>query len=297
MQRDTVPKGEKIYVQGEPVCCFYIVVSGLVMLKESSENGGLQLSSQLLSPGDVFGKEYALRWPSITDATAVAMESTQMIALQRDDYEAVIEHFKKERIAEYCYFLQTQVDFMSEWPAGKVAQVASRIQNLIVEDREEVAKAGDVIEGLHFVWAGALRLVRTFEHVTLTREKVRRQAEIAQLLSGEYVGEEPCLRLGTSQAGVPRHPYDVVAINATELLFVRTADILQHFRGFKSSAKKIKQAHRYPDDNTLREQVDEQLVWEDFKEHYLHPLYKPEPPPDPGIVFRGVRMEPFKLSR
>ena len=46
------------------------------------------------------------------------------------------------------------------------------------------------------------------------------------------------------QAGVPKHQYDVQSVGATELLFVRTADIIQHFRGFKSSAKKIKQAHR-----------------------------------------------------
>lgn len=195
-----------------------------------------------------------------------------------DEYEAAIQEFREARTLQYMSFLQ-QVDFISEWPIAKVEQIASRIQNQICDDRQMVLKTGDVIEGIHFVWTGSLRLMRYFErgHASeVDGNPIGNESQIAELKSREYIGEEPCIR--TEQAGIPKHQYDVIALGCTELLFIRTADIIQHFRGFKSSAKKIKQAHRYPDDNSLREQLDNELEWKEYKEQLLKPLYKPEPP-------------------
>eukprot|EP00656_Telonema_subtile_P004594 TRINITY_DN12098_c0_g1_i7.p1 TRINITY_DN12098_c0_g1~~TRINITY_DN12098_c0_g1_i7.p1 ORF type:complete len:351 (-),score=110.39 TRINITY_DN12098_c0_g1_i7:297-1349(-) len=269
MQRETAGPGEVIFTQCESAHSFYVVLSGLVRLKQTAE-GGVKAWERMIVPGDVFGKSHALRWESAYECTATAMENSQLIWICRDDYEAIIARFKEERVNEYTNFLQQQVDFTCDWPAARVRQVAGRLQNQIYEDREAVVRAGSKIEGIHFVWTGALRLMRTFDKVD-QEEASTHQREIAQLLPGEYIGAEPCLQ----QDQLLRRQHEVLAQGPTELLFVRTADMLHHFTGIKSATKKLKNANSYPDDVTLREQLVEQMEWEEYKGHLLKPSLKP----------------------
>ena len=215
MRREAVSEEERLFVQGALPKAFYVLVSGTMTLSEMKENG--QDDQTVLVPGDVFGKEYALRWPMLCTNTALAQEQSVLIKLDCEEYEAAIEQFKNRRQKEYMNFLQ-QVDFISEWPLPKVEQIASRVQNQICDDRQMVVKTGDVIEGIHFVWSGSLRLVRYFDHSlhplhaaeadagqleaagSDASSALANESQIALLKTGEYVGEEPCVR--TEQVGL-----------------------------------------------------------------------------------------------
>ena len=204
MRREAVSEEDRLFVQGALPKAFYVLVSGTMTLNEMKENG--QDDQTVLVPGDVFGKEYACRWPALCTNTAIAQEQSVLIKLDWEDFEAAIEQFKNRRQKEYMNFLQ-QVDFISEWPLPKVEQIASRVQNQICEDRQMVVKTGDVIEGIHFVWTGSLRLVRYFDHsprplgdggqleaAGSDADALANESQIALLKTGEYVGEEPCVR-------------------------------------------------------------------------------------------------------
>eukprot|EP00658_Telonema_sp_P-2_P011618 TRINITY_DN14436_c0_g1_i2.p1 TRINITY_DN14436_c0_g1~~TRINITY_DN14436_c0_g1_i2.p1 ORF type:complete len:563 (-),score=120.29 TRINITY_DN14436_c0_g1_i2:17-1567(-) len=294
MGLEGVVAGEKICAQGEPAHSFWVLLTGMATQSVRSGEGARRASESVLLPGDVFGKEYALRWPVEYGATVVATQHSQIIVLRRDDFEGAISTLKQKRVTQYAEFMKQQVDFMADWPIQKVMQVARHLENRIYEDHDQVAKAGELIDGVSIVWSGSIKLSRSFEH----HSGQIHQRSIAQLVPGDYLGETVCFR---AEPGAGRAVYqdEATALGGCELLFVWTADIVHHFRGFDASSKKIKQSHRYPSDESLRGQLEEQFEWEEFKEKLLQPLYKPAPQTDCSTFFayRNVRHEPYQVSR
>jgi CRP-like cAMP-binding protein len=81
-------KGQTIFVAGDPGSNLCIVSSGLVKLVLASAEGR-EVALDVLGPGDVFG-ELALLDGEPRSADAVAVESTQLLLLQRDAFVRVL---------------------------------------------------------------------------------------------------------------------------------------------------------------------------------------------------------------
>ncbi len=79
------PADEKIFVSGDPGDCMYVVESGAVQIV----NYGTILDK--IGPGDIFG-EMALIDNSPRSATAIAIEPTTVIAVDREAFEKLSKH-------------------------------------------------------------------------------------------------------------------------------------------------------------------------------------------------------------
>jgi CRP-like cAMP-binding protein len=81
-------RGETIIHQDEPGSMLYIIVSGLVKITTATPEGE-ELILAMLTDNDFFG-EFSLLDGKPHSANAIAMETTQVVTLNRDDFLNVI---------------------------------------------------------------------------------------------------------------------------------------------------------------------------------------------------------------
>ena len=87
-QRRLYPQGKPIFYQGDLGQALYLVASGKVRLFRT-HLGGQERTLALLGPGELFG-EMSLLDEGERSASAVAVEDTELLALFREDYLALI---------------------------------------------------------------------------------------------------------------------------------------------------------------------------------------------------------------
>ena len=78
LERVHFSKGDKIFREGEPGSCAYLIESGSVEI--SAMNHGAKITISTLGPGEIFG-EMALIDNRRRSATATILEDADMIAL------------------------------------------------------------------------------------------------------------------------------------------------------------------------------------------------------------------------
>jgi CRP-like cAMP-binding protein len=81
-------RGEVIFHLGDPGDALFLIASGTVKIVLASENGDEAILATL-QPGDVFG-ELALLDGAPRSATAVALEPTETVVLQRDRFRQLL---------------------------------------------------------------------------------------------------------------------------------------------------------------------------------------------------------------
>lgn len=88
-------RGETIFHKDDPGSALYIIENGKVKITSPSSEGG-ELILNILADGDFFG-ELSILDGAARSASAIAMEATQALVLQRDDFLDVIN--KKPDVA------------------------------------------------------------------------------------------------------------------------------------------------------------------------------------------------------
>jgi len=91
LRKRTFAKGMIIFHKDSPGQSLYIIASGKVRIFILSESGQ-EISVRIYGPGDVFG-ELSMLDGLPRSAGAVAMEKTQLLALHRDDFFALLARF------------------------------------------------------------------------------------------------------------------------------------------------------------------------------------------------------------
>lgn len=81
--------GELVFSQGDPGDALYAVVAGRVRISAGSA-AGREMSLNIMEPGDTFG-EIALLDGGCRTATATATESSELVAIRRDHFFALLE--------------------------------------------------------------------------------------------------------------------------------------------------------------------------------------------------------------
>lgn len=84
LRRRRYPRGQVIFVQGDPGTCLYIVEEGQVKMVLSSPEGR-EMVLGLLGPGDFFG-ELSLLDGEPHPSDAIAREPCQLVLLERADF-------------------------------------------------------------------------------------------------------------------------------------------------------------------------------------------------------------------
>lgn len=87
MQKESFPKGAKIFREGEPGSYAYLIETGKVEISAATK--GARIEINVLGPGDMFG-EMALIDNHSRSATATALEDTRVIPLEKSALESKI---------------------------------------------------------------------------------------------------------------------------------------------------------------------------------------------------------------
>lgn len=87
--------GEIIFSQGDPGDALYAVVAGRVRISAGTADGR-EMSLNIMEPGDTFG-EIALLDGGSRTATATATEPSELVAIRRDHFLALLE--REPRVA------------------------------------------------------------------------------------------------------------------------------------------------------------------------------------------------------
>jgi CRP/FNR family transcriptional regulator, cyclic AMP receptor protein len=82
-------RGQVIFLTGDPGTNLCIIESGRVKLTLTSQDLGREVALDHLGPGDVFG-ELALLDGEPRSADAIAVESTRLLLLRRDDFRTFL---------------------------------------------------------------------------------------------------------------------------------------------------------------------------------------------------------------
>ena len=82
LRETDVPKGEVLFVEGEPGDRMYVIVDGKVKLGQTSTDGRESLLS-ILGPGEMFG-ELSLFDPGVRTSTATALTDVVVLGLGHD---------------------------------------------------------------------------------------------------------------------------------------------------------------------------------------------------------------------
>jgi small-conductance mechanosensitive channel/CRP-like cAMP-binding protein len=81
-------QGEKVFVQGDPGDCFYIIKSGRLQVSVRSPRGEVFFSREM-TPGDFFG-EMAVLTGEPRSATVEALEDSELIMLDKEDLREIL---------------------------------------------------------------------------------------------------------------------------------------------------------------------------------------------------------------
>ncbi len=85
--------GEIVFSQGDPGDALYAVVAGRIRISSGTAEGR-EISLNIMEPGDTFG-EIALLDGGTRTATATASEQSELVAIRRDHFAALLEREPK----------------------------------------------------------------------------------------------------------------------------------------------------------------------------------------------------------
>ena len=218
---ETVPKGAKVIVQGEPGAEAYIVARGeLEVRRESDEAGGEPMVLAGLHTGAIFG-EMALVLRAPRAASVVASKPSIVLCGRKDalDQVAEAEPDVGHELAAHCRrrmvqnLLRTSGILSAVSPSERPALVR-RFVTRTYEKGEKLIGQGEAAQGLGLIASG---------EVAVIRHEGDEPFVLAHLGAGDTVGEVALVLRRPSTA-------DVVAVHPTVTLFLPRESFLEIIR-------------------------------------------------------------------
>jgi CRP/FNR family transcriptional regulator, cyclic AMP receptor protein len=146
-RRRAFRKGEVIFHRDDPGSSLYLVISGRVRVLVASD-GGEELTLAILRAGDCFG-EMALLSEGERTATVVALEATETLAIQRDDFLDALAGSPGALVSLLQMVVQRLVATNAQLLAASYLDVPSRLARRLLELAETdgvVTPAGTRLE-------------------------------------------------------------------------------------------------------------------------------------------------------
>lgn len=211
----TVPKGERVIVQGEEGAEAYIVARGeLEVVREQDEGEPLVLAR--LNNGALFG-EMALLSRAPRAASVIACKPSIVLMARKEDLDRVASEQPEVGVELAAYTRKRMVQNLGRTsrvlasvdPEERTALV-ERFVTRTYEKGENLVVEGEAAKGLHLIASGEVAVVRQDGDETLV---------IATLTPGDTIGEVSLVLRRTAAA-------DVVAVHPTITLFLPREDFL-----------------------------------------------------------------------
>ena len=251
-----VDKGTLIITQGDVGDEFYIMISGSVAVCLRDNDNPLARVLVNLHKGAAFG-ELALVNDKPRAASIVALETVQLLVLNKSDYTSVLEEARNAKLNRRVRFLRKLACF-SGWPASTLEAVAGILQQRTFRHNTVILKQGGISESLYFIEAGACRQLRMV-HFREGPSKEVRLIEIGHLGPGDMFGQ-----VTVTKARERRD--SVVAQGKTTILELNPFDAQRYFSaGMKSSLAHMAQIAGQCSETELMEAYAETEEWENFK--------------------------------
>jgi CRP/FNR family cyclic AMP-dependent transcriptional regulator len=146
-RRRAFRKGEVIFHRDDPGSSLYLVISGRVRVMVAS-HGGEELTLAILRAGDCFG-EMALLSEGERTATVVALEATETLTIQHDDFFDALADSPPALVALLQMVMQRLVAANAQLLAASYLDVPSRLARKLLELAETdgvVTPAGTRLE-------------------------------------------------------------------------------------------------------------------------------------------------------
>ncbi|KAI8619950.1 hypothetical protein BC830DRAFT_665504 [Chytriomyces sp. MP71] len=184
-----VPRGRVIFRQGDLGTAFYFIIAGRVSVsisKTGKQDDNVVVRQ--METGEGFGA-IALVSNTPRSATVEAVEMTELLKVERDDYFALFQFDHQHEWSEIGAFLQ-RTSIFGSWNAATVKSIA-RKGNIKTYNKHDIIYRQDKGEDayLYFVKAGVVSVVK---QVVLKTKQIC-PVVVGILHSNEYFGEEVIL--------------------------------------------------------------------------------------------------------
>jgi len=90
-RRESAVAGQRIFEEGEPSHTFYIVVSGLVSLRQKTRLEAAEVAMEAGRPGELIGVSAMLGEAGVHPTSGVCLEPTELIAIDAPVLMAALE--------------------------------------------------------------------------------------------------------------------------------------------------------------------------------------------------------------
>ncbi|UPR04827.1 cAMP-dependent protein kinase [Chloropicon primus] len=167
---------EIVVQQGDPGDAFYIIISGSVGIhqisneelqrhREAGEARRERLTVEqyygscirVLSIGASFG-ETALLKGEPRNATVISVEPTELMVLEKEDYDRIIKAVEAEKLKENLEFL-SKVSLVGKLPIVELTKLSYFLQVMHIPINVPVLTVGSVSEGLFIIAKGAFKVI------------------------------------------------------------------------------------------------------------------------------------------
>ncbi len=123
-RRQSAVAGQRIFEEGEPSRTFYIVVTGLVSLRQKSRHGAEDVAVAAGRPGELVGVSAMLGEEGIHPISGMCLEATELIEIDAPELMAALE----SNPAVGFRVLRRLTHIVAERLAAAQAQIRSQIR-------------------------------------------------------------------------------------------------------------------------------------------------------------------------
>ena len=219
---------EIVVQQGDPGDAFYIIISGSVGIhqisneelqrhREAGEARRERLTVEqyygscirVLTIGASFG-ETALLKGEPRNATVISVEPTELMVLEKEDYDRIIKAVEAEKLKENLEFL-SKVSLVGKLPIVELTKLSYFLQVVNIPINASVLTTGSISEGLFIIAKGA------FKVITPDPERPSHFIEVALLGQGEI--------FGLSAISSVSEAFTIKSMSTAKVFYLQNSDI------------------------------------------------------------------------
>ncbi|KAJ3302368.1 hypothetical protein HDU76_005534, partial [Blyttiomyces sp. JEL0837] len=173
-----------IFRQGDPALFWYIILSGAVDV-QISVTGKLEDSKAVkrINAGEGFG-DLGLLNDQARAATIVTVRQTELVLVQKEDYNRVLRFVHQKHTAEMVNFLKS-IPIFQDWTASALKAIAGKMSFREMPPGSVILEEGKRCDNLYFIKSGVVHVQKNLKH-----RGRKHSVHITSIGPKSYFGEE-----------------------------------------------------------------------------------------------------------
>jgi signal-transduction protein with cAMP-binding, CBS, and nucleotidyltransferase domain len=197
-------------------------------------------------------------------ATVVTIERTDLIRVEKGDYNRILKFIHEKQIKEIVFFL-SKLDLFNGWTSAALKSLADVIDWETVNKGSIICQEGSNIDHVYIIRKGTCKVFKELK-------RIGKMIEIGEINSGEYFGEL-CALITDPNMNPPKSPFTVIAYSDTVDLASLSA-----FDAKSKIGNGLNQSNFYSFNQETMEKVFNQLKlnkrWNQFKKDTILKFWK-----------------------